>query len=225
MRSAVLSGVLLMAVLFALAAAAGADERSTVLLREECQTEIAWRETTLFANGTIRLRTHDAEGESMSLGELTGEQTRAYLNRLAAEDLSEVDRHLGGAEGDWVERCMLELALPEMPERSFRYGDLETRSLGLSRLLLIVGELTAKARQTDSATDGLPHGYEPRPGDRLRRVDGELFEVLGRTADGRGVELQGVELPLTIFIGLGDLRRHFVEVESRRRPGPGTPPE
>jgi hypothetical protein len=62
----------------------------------------------------------------------------------------------------------------------------------------------------------MPAGYEPRPGDVLRRHDGELYEVITLTADRQGVELQGVEQPLTLFVARSELVGEFVELVRRR---------
>ena len=43
-----------------------------------------------------------------------------------------------------------------------------------------------------------------------------LFEVLAFTSDGQGVELQGVEQPLTVYIRPGDIRLRFTALVSRR---------
>ncbi|HXU46194.1 MAG TPA: hypothetical protein VN783_11760, partial [Thermoanaerobaculia bacterium] len=67
----------------------------------------------------------------------------------------------------------------------------------------------------------LPEGYAPAPGDRLRRADGVLFEIHGFTDDGKGIELRGVEQPLTIYLRKEDLRQLFVAVEPRFGAGPG----
>ena len=42
------------------------------------------------------------------------------------------------------------------------------------------------------------------------------FEVIGPTILGDGVELSGVEVPLTIYMPIADLPRFFVQLESRR---------
>jgi hypothetical protein len=56
-------------------------------------------------------------------------------------------------------------------------------------------------------------------GDRLvRRRDGAHFEVLGFTMEGNGVELQGIDLPITVIIRLDEVQREFApdEEDSRR---------
>jgi hypothetical protein len=69
-----------------------------------------------------------------------------------------------------------------------------------------------------SRDEQLPPGYEPRPGDVLRRVDGALFEIVSFTADNLGVELVGLREPLTLYLPKGELGREFVALERRRSP-------
>jgi hypothetical protein len=56
-------------------------------------------------------------------------------------------------------------------------------------------------------------GYEPKLGDVLKRIDGELYRVRGFTADKKAIELQGVTTPLTVFIARDALRREFVALQ------------
>jgi hypothetical protein len=79
-------------------------------------------------------------------------------------------------------------------------------------------ELVARAedRPPEGASQ-LPTGYEPAVGDVLRRVDGVLFEVQGRTADELGLELQGVNQPLTVYIAKDRVAEVFVALVSRGR--------
>ena len=44
------------------------------------------------------------------------------------------------------------------------------------------------------------------------------FEVVGFTADGKGVELAGVLQPITLYLPISDLRQSFVRLERRRDP-------
>ena len=126
------------------------------------------------------------------------------------------ERSAGGVEGDWVESCVLEL-LREDDLRRFRYSRYESLPLTLSRVLAVADDLAAKV---DPRAGGqhLPAGYLPRTGDILRRVDGELFEVRGQTADKQGVELAGVQVPLTLYVPKSELSKEFVALESRRQP-------
>ncbi len=75
-------------------------------------------------------------------------------------------------------------------------------------LLLEVERLAPRSR--------LPADYEPRAGDRLRRFDGTLFEVVAYTGDGAGLELEGLDEPLVLFIPVAALRDEFEELVWRR---------
>jgi hypothetical protein len=185
-------------------AAAVPPEAGVVRLRQECGSRLDRREVTLFADGTVRLR-QGAEGRwRMDLMELERRELEGYLARLAAEDLSESLQEPSGPQGDWVERCRLELRLPGRAPREVVFGRLEAPPLPLSR------ERGAQIRP------GLPDGYAPRPGDVLRRADGLLFEIVGFTSDGGGVELTGVDQPLTVYVPLGALAGEFVALVERR---------
>ena len=116
-----------------------------------------------------------------------------------------------------MERCELALSLPEWPPKVLRYGRLDTHPLSLADLLRIAEELAERAQKAPLAS-GLPADYSPRFGDLLLRVDEIEFEVVGRTADGKGIELRGKVQPLSMYLSLDDLRRQFVQI--LRRGGP-----
>jgi hypothetical protein len=78
----------------------------------------------------------------------------------------------------------------------------------------VVAELGEGALRESSRS--LPDGYRPRRGDVLRRVDETLFEVVGFTSDGKGVELQGVDQPLTLYLAPEDLHTLFTALVDRR---------
>ncbi len=187
------------------------DLRSRVVLERQCASRLGSRETTLFANGTIRLRVRSEEQAEveMKLGELDPGELEAYRNRLSAIDLSESESTALSARGEWVDRCEITLALEERPSESFAYSRFDSLSLGLSKLVAIADELAAQALARD-AGEGFPPGYRPLPGDVLVRADGELFEVVGPTADGRGTELRGVDQPLTLFVVTEELGSLFI---------------
>lgn len=208
--------------------------RSRELLRLDCASDIGRREITLFANGTVRLRESQMEQEAfepseigaswkepgqtsrMFLGELEPEQLEVYLRRLRHENLAETDDRYGGVVvGEWVERCRLELALPGRTPRHFDFGRYDSLDLSLSRILAIVDELPQHVQSEEGAERGIPGGYEPEIGDVLRRRDGNLFEVVLFTTDGRGVELQGVEQPVTVIVSFDDLRQVFERLVAR----------
>lgn len=192
------------------------DLRGRLLLDYDCASDIDRRSISLFANGTIRLRTEGLGERSVRLAELAPYELSGFVNRLAAEDLSETDAETLSPEGDWIERCKLELSLLDRPTETFqldRYGSL---SLALSRVLTVARELGERVERDSPLDRHLPAGYLPKTGDVLERKDGELFRVQGYTADKQGVELGGVEQPLTLYLTADELQREFVAVVSRR---------
>lgn len=191
------------------------DPRSIELLRRDCRSEIGRQEVTLFANGTVRLREGIPQDPKMTLEELDPERLGGYLRRLEAEDLSEVENDAaGGVVGDWVEQCQLYVRQAGKA-RTFSYALYDALSLNLSRVVTIADDL---AREVDprASMQHLPLDYIPRTGDVLRRVDGELFQIVGQTADKQGYELAGVVTPLTLYLPKSELGREFIALESRR---------
>jgi hypothetical protein len=83
--------------------------RGDVLLRRDCRSTIAREEVTLFGNGTVRLRNGPRGEERMVLVEVTRDEVESLVAALRAEDFSEAGAGSAGPEGDWVERCLLEL--------------------------------------------------------------------------------------------------------------------
>lgn len=196
---------------------ARAADRSTEIFRLDCGSTLGHREVTLFKNGTVRLREGERGKERMGLAELGPDEVAGALRRLAEEDLSQVEERARGPEGDWVEGCALSLALPDKPPRTFRYGRYDALALPLSRVLRVVDDLAAKVVVMEGA-EHLPEGYEPHPGDVLKRVDGQLFEVFEFTVDHKGLEMRGVNQPLVLYVLIEQLRQEFVALVSRRRP-------
>ena len=151
----------------------------------------------------------------MRLAELLPEDVDAYIRRLEAEDLSEVPEGRDEVLGPHVERCGLYLELPgRQPERYF-FGHFDSLPLALARLNAIVNDMFEQANDL-APEGGLPRGYIPRAGDVLIRTDGRRFEVVALTSDKRGVELSGLDDPLTIFVALESLREQFTALEERR---------
>jgi hypothetical protein len=212
-----------LAALLALTAAAlaarqpppGEDPRTVVLLRQDCRTSLGRREVTLFGNGTVRVRQGSADAPQMLLGEYSPEEVAAFQRRLAELDFSETDPRESAVEGDWVERCTLELPGARGATLRFEFGRFGSHSLALAAALRVVEDVASRAA-IESARRGLPPGYEPRTGEILVRQDGIRFLVVGRTADGKGIELLGVEQPLTVYVLIAELRREFVAVEAPR---------
>lgn len=193
------------------------DKRSIEVVRYDCTTDTTRREVTLFANGTVRLREGWIGNEWMGLTELGPDELQAFLNRLAEEDLSQSRNPERGVEGSWIERCELRLLLSGKPLQTYRFGHYDPLPLNLSRVVRIAQELVEKVPITKDK-DELPAGYDPRPGDVLKRVnDGALFRVIAFTGDGKGVELQGVDLPLEVYVPRDQIRNNFTELVSRDR--------
>lgn len=191
------------------------SSRTWEIVRRECRTAYSVEELTLFGNGTIRVRLRGEEKDEMRLAELNRDEVGAYLRRLEAEDLSEVPEGREDVLGALVERCRIVLDLPGREERRFHFGRLDSLPLGLSRLNAIIGDIYQEA--IDLAPEGgLPRNYVPEPGDILERTDGHRFEVVALTSDRRGVELAGLDDPLTIFVALESLRQQFVGLIERR---------
>lgn len=191
------------------------DARSVETLRLDCANELGRREVTLFANGTIRLREGPLEQELMGLAEVGPSEYQAFLERLKGEDLSEISRLPLGIEGQWIEKCMLSLALPDRPARIFHFGRYDTLPLPLSRVLAVVQDIAAKVTLLEG-TERLPDDYEPRLHDVLERVDGNNYRIMGFSVDGKGVELQGVFQPVAVYMPLDQLRTEFRALVSRR---------
>ncbi len=192
------------------------DPRARVVVLRDCVTEVGHAELTLFANGTLRLREGERRHERMLLAELSRVELASYLRRLEAIDLSETEEGRAEVEGALVESCRVELALPDRDARSFLFGRFDSLPLALSHLLAVLDELDAETRRR-APRGRLPRGYEPRPGDVLERIDGARYEVVGFTADLGGVELLGLDTPLTVYINREALAEEFVKLVQRRR--------
>jgi hypothetical protein len=194
----------------------GSDPRSTELLQLDCANDLGRREITLFGNGTVRLREGPPGGLRLGLAELDPEALAGAIRRLGEENLSEVRRLEDGVAGPWVERCELALALPGRPARTLHYGRYDSLPLAVSRIVRVAEDLALEIELMEGA-ERLPDRYEPRRGDRLKRVDGVVFRITGFSADGRGLELQGEMQPLAVYILRDDLRKEFVALLPPRR--------
>jgi hypothetical protein len=85
--------------------------RGDVLLRRDCRSTIARQEVTLFGNGTVRLRSGPLGEERMLLIEVTRDEVESLVAAVRGEDFAEAGAGSAGPEGDWVERCLLELPM------------------------------------------------------------------------------------------------------------------
>ena len=198
----------------AAATAATTSDRSRELLDYRCANDLGVRQVTLFANGTVRLREGLGKQPRMRLGEIGPVELAGYLRRLAAEDLSEVHDRQESNEGEWVEHCTLRLALDGAKERWLAFSRFDSLPLPVATIVRVADELAELTRVTSE----LPAGYQPRIGDVLRRADGVLFAVAGFTSDGTGLELQGVEQPLVVYVRPEDVPAQFEALVSRRTP-------
>jgi hypothetical protein len=191
------------------------DPRSVEVLRRDCRSELGRRDVTLFGNGTVRLRLWNPAGElDMELFELPPGEAEAFVDRLLRADLSQVHLSPAGPDEGWMDACTLTMDLPDAEPVSYRYGQLDALPLALSPLLSILDELTVRAGSNEQGR-GLGDGYTPRPGDVLLRRDGRLYEVIGPTSDGQGLELVGVAQPVTIYVVAEAIGEEFVMLVER----------
>jgi hypothetical protein len=210
-----------LSVLFVLSVLAGSSLRAAVedprgyeVVRYECANELGRREVTLFLNGTVRLRDGEPGKEAMGLAELNPDEMAGALHRLADENLTEAQHLPSGVEGMWIEKCLLALHLPDKPIQVFHFGRYDTLPLSVSRIVRVVEDVAAKVPDL-KGNEELPVKYEPRVGDILKRVDGNLYAIHGISEDKQGLELQGVMQPLTIYIRKDHLRLEFVALVKR----------
>ena len=190
------------------------DLRSIIVLREDCTSSLSRQELTLFANGTLRLRQGPTDAVKMTLRELGRAERDRYLARLEALDLSEAEASSRGPAGEWTEHCVLELARPNHAAERFEYEHLSTGSLALERARRLIEDLYDEIKGAIGASE-IPATYKPMIGDRLERNDGELFEVVSFTLDGKGVELEGVVQPITLFVERDKLKELFRRIAPR----------
>ena len=206
-------------VLFFLALPLGAAEsdRAIEVLRYGCANELGHREITLFLNGTVRLLDGPPGKELMGLEELSPEELDGAVNRLAAEDLSETQRHMpSSVTGPYIERCELHLLLPDRKPQVFRFTHYDALPLSLSRILQVAKDLEAKVEDL-RGVEVLPADYVARKHDVLKRRDGMRYKIIRFTPDNRAVELQGLDQPLYIFVLREEMHTEFVALLSRRK--------
>jgi hypothetical protein len=184
------------------------------LVRLDCTTEQRRREVTLFGSGTIRLREGVVGAEAGGLYDLKPDELTGYLNRMMEEDLSRVTSPDRGLDGAWISRCLLSLQLPGRPRGDYFYSQLDSLPLNLSRVLRVVEELAARVPDLKQAAR-LPDDFLPKRGDILKRQDGELFRVMGFTTDGKGIELEGQDIPLALYLTPEQVRHDFVALVRR----------
>jgi hypothetical protein len=203
--------------LFFLALPLGAAEsdRAVELLRYGCANELGHREVTLFLNGTVRLLDGPPGKELMGLEELSPEELDGALNRLKAEDLSETQRHMPtSVTGPYIERCELHLLLPERKPQAFRFTHYDALPLSLSRILQVAKDMEAKVEDL-RGVEVLSPDYVAQQYDVLKRHDGMRYRIVRFTPDNKGVELQGIDQPLYLFVLREEMHKEFVALLSR----------
>jgi hypothetical protein len=193
------------------------DARTVEIFRYTCGNSLGRREVTLFANGTVRLREGEIGKEAVGLSELKPEQLEGALRRLQELNLSEVEHRQTSVEGDWIDRCELLLQRPGEPLRIYRFGRFDSLPLNLSHIVHVAEDLGGKIRDLKKTEEELPPDYEPRPGDVLKRSDGQLYRIITFTGDKRGIEMEGVNTPITMFVLRDRLRREFVGLVDRAK--------
>lgn len=194
------------------------DERGLERFRWECRNEIGRREVTLFANGTVRLRSGSWGAMEMELEELTPAALDEVLRRLDLVRRSpsfprpeEIRPWEGGLGGEGSETCLVHLDLPGSEPARFEYSIYDATPHAFARLKVIADDLAGGTRPLDSP-ERLPKSYEPRPEDVLRTAEGRLYRVIGLTDDRRGVELEPLDQPLRVYHSVDALDDLFVAV-------------
>lgn len=183
----------------------------------DCRNERDREDLTLFANGTVRLKRGPVRMEQMWLEEIGPSRVAAYERRLAAIDRGEVPHHIETVSSEYVERCKLYLELPDRPPEELEFGRRDSLPLALERTLEvgrdILGEVDATATPVGIKT--LPHDYAPRVDDVLATRDGRRYRINGFTAEGGGVELEGIDEPLTLYLTREQLFEKFTSIVPR----------
>ncbi len=207
------------------AAPAATDDRSTEVLRFDCGTDLARREVTLFANGTIRLRDGAArqrgDGARSSWGRTS---CRGSSTVSPAEDLEDVTEPRPGARGD-LGRA-LRAAARSSPGRSPRPTASATTipsPLNLSQVVHIADELAEKVEMVKER-DEIPVDYEPGAGGRAEagRATAPASASCAFTARQEGDRAaRGSTQPLEIYVPRDQVRKKFTALVSRESSASG----
>ena len=188
---------------------------STEFYRYECRSDYESFDVTLFGNGTLRLREGPHDRRNLLLLELDPVQLQDVVARLENLDLTDVQSFGGDLDGEWLGQCKLMLGVPERPPARLVFHQFDTLSLELRRAVGIGEELSQTIRER-APFRGLPRDYEATIGDYLRRTDGEVFEVMGFSADDRALELAALEQPIIIYVAVESLHEVFVDLLPER---------
>ncbi|MDH3745381.1 MAG: hypothetical protein OES47_09800 [Acidobacteriota bacterium] len=191
------------------------DPRGHEMLVVRCSSLLAERELTLFGNGTLRLRRVEGGERTLHLADLQPVELESYKESLAKETVAVSPTPRKGPAGEWIEQCELTVDVDPNPVRSFRFSRVDALPLGLSRLVAI-GDALFQEVELREVTGGFPVGYQPQVGDVILRADGSEFEVRRFTVDGRGVEIQGIEQPLTLYVAKDEMTQEFIGLVRRR---------
>ncbi|MDH3254757.1 MAG: hypothetical protein OEM62_07190 [Acidobacteriota bacterium] len=186
----------------AIAESGNADGRGHEILMYTCSSAFGGSELTLFGNGTLRLRERDgADGVSeLSLVELTEEELAAYVARLRTKPYDRRPESLrGGPSGEFVEQCRLEVDAGPDESMTYRFSRVESMSLDLSQLVRVAEELVEEVKLRRRGMR-FPRGYEPSPGDVLLGRNGTRYRIERFTADGKGLEISGIDEPIVLYI-------------------------
>lgn len=155
---------------------------------------------------------NDADRPTMWLRELRPDVMDAYVRRLSEPSRAETPTRTATVTGDWLADCALRLELPGREPEIYSFGARDVLSLDLERTVGIVRELERLFHDDPRPPEGireLAHDYRAERGDVLLRHDGVVFEVQGFTADGAGVELLGIDHPLTLYLRPEEVLEQF----------------
>jgi len=186
------------------------DPRSQEILRYECKNELGRRDITLFGNGTIRVRDGHWDDQSLELDELGPDELQEVIDALESVDIDS-PAPPPSLNGRWSRDCRVRLALPGKKPWEITYSAWALPPVAVSRVIQVAEDLAAHV-QPAVRVDHLPKNYEPRAGDYLRDRDGKVWMVLRYTTDRRGLELQGRDEPLRIFVALDQLDETFSDL-------------
>lgn len=187
------------------------------LLVYDCASSLGHRKVALFDDGTILLQEGPPEEEVTTLQSVDPDRLDAFRRRLlqAEKPKRTHDPSVRGLGGEWVETCRLEVTLPGEPRVAVSFDRYDSLSLAVGNLVRIAEDVLQVTRDAIPEST-LPPEYEPRAGDVLERRDGQRFRIVRPTGDGLGLEMAGLDQPLTLYIPRGALRSEFTELLSRR---------
>lgn len=191
------------------------SEAATIrrVLLYDCASEVGHRKLVFYDDGMVLLEEGEPGAEKRRLHRLDADRARGYLNRLGEVEPGVMEPSNAGPGGDWVESCRLRLG----PDREWSFRRYDSLALSVARLRTVAEDLLTEIRGAPREKT-LPVDYVPAPGDVLLRRDGLRFRIVRSTGDKTGLELVGLDQPLTVYIPAGGLRTEFVELLRRGRP-------